>query len=103
VLYNLPAATTELPEAEPERTIGTSGRNSFGKTGYGGPCPPPGDPAHRYRFTLHALDIPSIDLARHPERQEVEAAIAGHILGTAQLVGRYQRQAGGRRGAGAGA
>ena len=31
-----------------------------GRAGYGGPCPPPADNAHRYHFTLHALDVPSL-------------------------------------------
>jgi Raf kinase inhibitor-like YbhB/YbcL family protein len=99
VLFNVPGDAAELAEALPESTVGVSGQNSFGNAGYGGPCPPPGDPPHRYRFTLHALDVPSLELSRQAERQEVEAEIAGHILGTAQLVGRYQRQSGARRGA----
>jgi Raf kinase inhibitor-like YbhB/YbcL family protein len=103
VLYNVPGDAGELAEAAAQSSVGMSGRNSFGKIGYGGPCPPPGDPPHRYRFTLHALDIPSIELSRDAEREQVEAEIEGHILGSAQLVGRYQRQAGARRGAGTGA
>jgi phosphatidylethanolamine-binding protein (PEBP) family uncharacterized protein len=57
-----------------------------------GPCPPPGDAAHRYRFTLYAVDIPSLRLSDQPTRREVEAHMNGHVLATAQLVGKYQRQ-----------
>jgi Raf kinase inhibitor-like YbhB/YbcL family protein len=100
VLFDVPGDVSELAEAKAQGTIGVSGRNSFGDSGYGGPCPPPGGPPHRYRFTLHALDIPTLALEPEAERQEVEAEIEGHILDTAQLVGRYQRQTGARRGAG---
>lgn len=100
VLYDIPAETTELGEHVGDGPVGLSGRNGFGRTGYGGPCPPPGDEAHRYRFTLHALDVPSLGLSKHATREEVEAAMAGHVKATSQLVGKYQRQpvgAGGRR------
>jgi len=93
VLYDIPPDTTELGENVPGATVGFSGRNSFGDAGYGGPCPPSGDPPHRYRFTLHALDIPSIGLSRDAEREQVEARMEGHVLGHTRLVGMYQRQA----------
>jgi phosphatidylethanolamine-binding protein (PEBP) family uncharacterized protein len=54
--------------------------------------PSAGDAAHRYRFTLHALDIPSLTLSANATREEVEAKIETHILATAQLDGKYQRQ-----------
>jgi Raf kinase inhibitor-like YbhB/YbcL family protein len=99
VLYDVPGHTTELSEALSEGRIGLAGRNSFGRTGYGGPCPPPGDPPHRYRFTLHALDLPTLGLSKHAERAQVEAAMSGHTRAVAQLVARYQRQSGARRSA----
>jgi Raf kinase inhibitor-like YbhB/YbcL family protein len=88
LLYDMPADGRELGQGG---ATGTSGRNSFGRNGYGGPCPPHGDPPHRYRFTLHALDVPSLG-ARNGTREEVNAKIQGHVIGTAQLVGLYQRQ-----------
>jgi hypothetical protein len=61
VLFNLPAGSRELSEAIPAQkqlpNEGLQGKNSFGKIGYGGPCPPPGR-MHHYRFTLYALDKP---------------------------------------------
>jgi Raf kinase inhibitor-like YbhB/YbcL family protein len=87
VVYDLTPDLTELGEGS---TPGTQGRNGFGRTGYGGPCPPPGGP-HRYRFTLYALDVPAIPL-KNATREELEAKIDTHVLGKAQLVGRYQRQ-----------
>ncbi len=88
VLYDIPGEARELGQGG---AIGKSGRNSFGRSGYGGPCPPHGDPPHRYRFTLHALDVPSVAV-RTGTREEVGAAMERHVLGTAQLVGRYRRQ-----------
>ncbi|MGC8777267.1 MAG: YbhB/YbcL family Raf kinase inhibitor-like protein [Candidatus Caldatribacteriaceae bacterium] len=90
VVYNLPP---ELSLQEGAGTIGKEriaevayqGRNSFGKIGYGGPCPPPGNP-HRYVFRLLALDTV---LPQKPglTEDEVLSLIAGHILGEARFLG----------------
>src|SRR5574342_865171 len=88
VVSDLSADLTELAEGS---TKGIQGRNSFGRTGYGGPCPPPRDDAHRYRFTLYALDVPAIALS-DGTREELERKFGAHVLGTAQLMGRYKRQ-----------
>ena len=93
VVYDLPGDLAELDERS---TRGTQGRNSFGRSGYGGPCPPPRDEPHRYRFKLIALDVPTLAL-RQATREALEAAIDGHVLGTAQLVGHYRRQRVGAR------
>ena len=66
------------------------GTNGFGDTGYGGPCPPPGHGPHRYFFRLHALDS-ELDLPPAASREELEAALEGKVLGTAELVGTYER------------
>jgi Raf kinase inhibitor-like YbhB/YbcL family protein len=92
VLYDIPPETTELAEGIQGGSIGISGTNSFGKTGYGGPCPPPGDEAHRYRFTLHALDLPSFALSPPVTREDLDAKLTTHVLATTQLIGKYQRQ-----------
>ncbi len=67
----------------------TLGRNSWGKSVYNGPCPPPGK-THRYVFTLYALDT-WLAMPRTSTKDEVEAHIQGHILGKAQLMGTYRR------------
>ncbi len=93
VVYNLPASVRELPERVPEGTDlqggGQQGSNDFPRIGYGGPCPPPGKP-HRYFFKLYALDAP-LNLPARPRKKEVEAAMQGHILARAELMGRYGR------------
>jgi Raf kinase inhibitor-like YbhB/YbcL family protein len=88
VLYDVPADLREIGEGT---APGAQGKNSFGRSGYGGPCPPPGDAPHRYRFTLHALDIPTVAL-QNATREELEKKIETHVIRSAQLVGRYQRQ-----------
>jgi Raf kinase inhibitor-like YbhB/YbcL family protein len=95
LLYDLPPDIRELGERAPGAGTGErghEGRNSFGDFGYGGPCPPPGDPPHRYRFTLYALDAPALNYADAPTLHQLEAEISAHIIDSARLVGRYQRQ-----------
>ena len=93
VLYNFPATVHELQEALPKKKELSSGaqqgRNDFRKNGYGGPCPPPG-PAHRYFFKLYALDSKP-NLKPGATKAELEKAMQGHILGHAELMGRYGR------------
>ena len=89
VLYDIPGAQRELPEGV--ANVGTPGMNDFSRAGYGGPCPPRG-PAHRYVFTLYALDVPSLMIPAERPRQEIERAMKGHVLGQARLIGRYERR-----------
>jgi Raf kinase inhibitor-like YbhB/YbcL family protein len=93
VLFDLPPQTAELLEGVPKvdevPTGGRQGRNDFGKIGYNGPCPPPGKP-HRYFFKLYALDQ-MLNLKAGVSKKEVEQAMQGHILGTAELTGKYRR------------
>jgi Raf kinase inhibitor-like YbhB/YbcL family protein len=66
------------------------GRNDFGTIGYRGPCPPPGHGPHRYFFRLHALDA-NVELERGAGKRDLERALEGHVLGAAELNGRYER------------
>ena len=96
VLFSLPASSRRLEGGLPHSVDlpsgGRQGRNDFGRVGYGGPCPPPG-PAHRYRFTLYALDS-RLDLPAGVTKAELQMAMRDHVLAQAELVGRYQRHAG---------
>ena len=93
VIYDLPAGFRQLPEGMPRdqelRDGGRQGLTDFGRTGYGGPCPPPGKP-HRYFFKLYALDV-KLNLKAGATKQEVERAMNGHVLAQAQRVGHYRR------------
>jgi Raf kinase inhibitor-like YbhB/YbcL family protein len=66
------------------------GRNGFGNTRYGGPCPPPGHGPHHYEFTLYALDEP-LDLEPGGTIEELRSAIDGHVRATATLMGTHER------------
>jgi Raf kinase inhibitor-like YbhB/YbcL family protein len=65
-------------------------KNDFGRKGYGGPCPPPGHGAHRYYFTVYAVDVPALDVA-DGSRDDLEAALESHTLAKARFMGRYER------------
>ncbi|HVW25029.1 MAG TPA: YbhB/YbcL family Raf kinase inhibitor-like protein [Polyangiaceae bacterium] len=90
VLYSIPASVTRLAEgASSSLPKGVkTGTNDFGKAGYGGPCPPKG--RHRYFHKIYALDT-VLDLAGSPKKADVEAAMKGHVLAKAELVGTYQK------------
>jgi Raf kinase inhibitor-like YbhB/YbcL family protein len=66
------------------------GKNSFGKVGYGGPCPPTGS-THHYYFRLSALSVATLGLGADPDRASVEQAMQGNVLGQAVLMGTYSR------------
>ncbi len=91
VVYNLPTTTTSLAESQSSTSLprgAKTGLNDWKKPDYGGPCPPVG--RHRYFFKLYALDVMLADLGR-PSRHEVEKAMQGHVVGTAELVGTYEK------------
>jgi hypothetical protein len=94
VLYNLPPGTASLAENTPKTAALSNGAaqgvNSFGKIGYGGPCPPPGG-AHRYFFKLYALDTVLAPKGR-VNKEELLAAMRDHILAEGQLMGTYLRE-----------
>ncbi|MDA2933605.1 YbhB/YbcL family Raf kinase inhibitor-like protein [Acidobacteria bacterium AH-259-D05] len=93
VLYNLPAKIHALPEGiSPDAELADGGRhgtNSWGRLGYGGPCPPGG--THRYFFKLYALDM-VLDLAVGSDKEQLLKAMEGHTLAQTELMGRYRRQ-----------
>lgn len=94
VLYGIPPTVRELPEGVPARDtiagIGRQGANDFRRVGYGGPCPPRG-PTHRYFFRLYALDVQTA-LPAGKVKADLLQAIQGHVLGRAELMGRYRRR-----------
>jgi len=95
VLYNIPPQTTQLPENVQKTEILASGaqqgQNDFRRTGYGGPCPPPGHGYHRYFFKLYAVDTTLNIKAGKATKEEVLRAIDRHILIEAKLMGKYKR------------
>ena len=116
VLYNIPAGVSQLAEGVPTSTAElpdgtTQGANDHKSIGYEGPCPEPNlttgrgvggtnwwpegyglyqaEPAHKYRFTLYALDT-ELGLAASATKAELEKAMKGHILAQAETLGKFQ-------------
>ncbi len=93
IIYDIPRTAKGLPEGVatpatlPDGTH--QGRNSWKKTGYGGPSPPPGKP-HRYFFRLYALREP-LGLAPGLGAKEVEAAARTKSIEAAEYMGMYGR------------
>jgi hypothetical protein len=85
-VYGIEPSSTNLDAADGL----LEGRNDFGDTGYGGPCPPGGE-EHRYVFRLLALHRP-IELEPEADRTAFDKAVAPHILAEARLTARYRRR-----------
>jgi Raf kinase inhibitor-like YbhB/YbcL family protein len=85
VLFDIDPNTKDIPESHPPQNA-RHGTNDWAQASYGGPKPPSGD--HRYFFRLHALDT-RLDLPQGSTRAEVEAAMKGHVIEQAVLMGRF--------------
>lgn len=91
IAYNISPLKKSLPahlQSAPHLEGLMQGKNDFGHTGYGGPCPPKGDKAHRYFFRIYALDT-RLDLPPGAGRQQLEEAMLDHIIGQGELMGKY--------------
>lgn len=86
-VWNISPQTSTIPEGSTPK--GAQGTNDFGKSGYGGPCPPSG--AHRYYFKIFALDR-DLDLPSGAKRSQLDAAMKGHVVAQGELMGRYARK-----------
>jgi len=92
LLYDIPPTATGLGQGIRQRELpaGTrEGSNDWKRTGYGGPCPPIG--RHRYFHRLFALDTVLGDLGA-VTKPVLLAAMQGHVIGEAELMGTYQKQ-----------
>lgn len=94
VIFNIPAGVQRIPEAVPHQEKLSDGSiqgiNSFGKTGFGGACPPKGHGRHHYFFKVYALDR-DLDLDVAATKQDLETAMIGHVLATGELMGIFSR------------
>jgi Raf kinase inhibitor-like YbhB/YbcL family protein len=92
LLWDIPGGLRLLPKHYRAGGPVHSGTNDFGKTGYGGPCPPKSHGPHRYFFRLYALDTPALGIPVGAHRKELEHAIKRHKLGVAEYMGRFERK-----------
>jgi Raf kinase inhibitor-like YbhB/YbcL family protein len=93
ILFNMPGDTRELGENVPKKDVLDSGakhgKNGWGRRDYGGPCPPSG--THRYYFKIYALDA-MLNLNAGAAKENLLAAMEGHLLAEGQVMGKYKRQ-----------
>ena len=86
-VWNISPQTSTIGEGSTPK--GVQGTNDFGRSGYGGPCPPSG--THRYYFKIFALDR-ELDLPAGARRGQLDAAMKGHVIAQGELMGRYSRK-----------
>jgi Raf kinase inhibitor-like YbhB/YbcL family protein len=97
VLFDIPGDASGIREGlatdpvlqEPKNA--KQGVNSRGQIGYLGPRPPLGDPAHNYHFQVFATDLAQLPVDPGAKREDVLAAIEGHVLAEGEVVGLYER------------
>ena len=87
IIWNISPQTNEIAEGSTPK--GVQGTSDFGKSGYGGPCPPSG--THRYYFKIFALDR-ELNLPSGTKRNQLDAAIKGHVVAQGELMGRYSKK-----------
>ena len=87
IVWNISPQTNAIAEGSAPK--GVQGTSDFGKSGYGGPCPPSG--THRYYFKIFALDR-ELNLPSGTKRNQLDAAMKGHVVAQGELMGRYAKQ-----------
>ncbi len=98
VVFNIPADSTSLAAGVGDPASGKApkgavqSRTDFGKPGYGGPCPPKGDKAHRYVFTVYALKVDKLDLDENSPAAMVGFMTNANKLGKATFTATYGRK-----------
>ncbi len=96
LVVNIPAGTSALTKDAgradgsklPQGAVQIS--TDFGSVGWGGPCPPLGDKAHRYNFTLYALNVEHLDVAG-ASPSLVGYMVNGNTLAKTTLTGMFGR------------
>jgi len=89
--YDVPnfESTSDL-KIQANTRLGICGENDFGKACYAGPIPKKGTGIHHYFFKVYALDD-TLNLRRGATSEELELAMRGHVIGSAQIIGVYER------------
>jgi len=96
IVYNIPSHIKELPlDASGFKALpkgAKEAKNDYGFWGYGGPCPPKGDKAHRYITTIYAIDVKNITINKGSTNFEVVQEIKKHTIAKTFIVSRYRRK-----------
>lgn len=88
-VFDIPASARSI---DGSHRIGTEVNNDFGKSGYGGPCPPKGHGPHHYHFKLFALNVDRLGVPSNAKVADVENAARQHAIAEGELVGTYERK-----------
>jgi Raf kinase inhibitor-like YbhB/YbcL family protein len=88
-VHSIPASARSIGRGQ---TIGTEVSNDFGKSGYGGPCPPTGHGPHHYHFKLFAVNVDRLDVSAHAKVADVENEASKHAIAQGELIGTYERK-----------
>lgn len=94
-VFSIPATQREIQRGAGNGGSNTSfvqAVNSFGNSGYGGPCPPKGHGPHHYRFKLYALGVDRLSLPPDWKIQDLEQQAHQHQIAIAQITGTYERR-----------
>jgi Raf kinase inhibitor-like YbhB/YbcL family protein len=97
IIFNIPADVNELKAdaGRPEKKLAPVGSvqsiTDYGAPGFGGACPPEGDKAHRYVFTVYALKTARLDLDEKASPAMVGFYLNSNVISKASLVSYYQR------------
>lgn len=93
VVFNIPSNKTTLASGfgNSDSKEAIQSITDYGKTGFGGACPPVGDKAHRYIFTVHALDIETLGLDKNTNAATVGYYINSHSIAKASIISYYNR------------
>jgi len=87
--YDIPASARSIASGQ---SIGAEAVNGFGKSGYGGPCPPKGHGPHHYHFKLYALDVERLAVQPNAKVEQIESEAQKHAVGQGELIGTYERK-----------
>ncbi|WP_201523073.1 YbhB/YbcL family Raf kinase inhibitor-like protein [Aliarcobacter butzleri] len=93
VVFDIPSNKTTLASGfgNSDSKEAIQSITDYGKSGFGGACPPVGDKAHRYIFTVHALDIETLGLDKNTNAATVGYYINSHSIAKASIISYYNR------------
>jgi len=93
LVFDIPKDTMSLKKdfgSKEHKDIVQSVTN-YGKSGFGGACPPKGDKAHRYVFTVYALNTDKLGLDKNTNPAIVGYYLNNHAIAKASLISYYKR------------
>lgn len=91
LVINIPASKTEFKKGEKPAAPMLETVTDFKTLGYGGACPPAGHGVHHYNFTIHALDVETLDITVDTDPNTVEKIVKEHSIANATITALYQR------------